>query len=314
MRRCIWRKAHISKYGKAGERGSVTLETAMVMPVFLLLTFFLFFLVQTSITAMALHGTLSQTVRLAASSWYPISLLKEEQAGAQEDREPSWQTKLNGVRETVGKFGDMMPPPLRDWAATVSEGSWSPEEEEAKTVLGQLAMQLADSRVLAVDRFRVTSASLPRQGDAAEAYLTLEAEYRLPFRVPFSGQPLAIRASARERVWSGGSPSRARERNPGGAVLDVTFVSLTPNPVRPGRKATLVLRAKPGVVLDLSVLYKSGNSQAKHLGNAVADPSGLITWTWHVSGNTTPGQWNWMVRGDGGTSFSMPFQVERKKL
>ncbi|MBW5447079.1 hypothetical protein GE107_13500 [Cohnella sp. CFH 77786] len=312
MKRLIRRTA-LTNDRLAGERGGVTLETALVMPVFLLLVFFLIFLVKTSITAMALHGAVAQTVRLTASVWYPVSLLKETEQPAQDEREPSWRDKLNGVRETVGEIGPMLPSPLRDWAEAISEGDWSPEEEAAKAAMGQLALQLADSKVLDAARFRVTSVDLPRQGDAAEAYLTMEAEYRLPFRVPFSGQPLAIRASARERVWSGGSPSRAVQLNPDGNTLDVSFVSLEPNPVRPGRKATLVLRTRPGAVLDLTVLYKSGNSQAKHLGNAVADDSGLITWTWHVSGNTTSGQWNWSVRGEGGSSFSMSFQVERRK-
>jgi hypothetical protein len=312
MRRYIRRKALTNEREKAGERGSVTLETALVMPVFLLLVFFLLFLVQTSIISMALHGAVSQTVRLAASSWYPISLLQAEKGPAQ-DQEAAWKDKLSSVRETVGAFGQWLPLPLRDWAAAISEGDWSPEEETAKAVLGQMAMQLADTNVLDADRFRVTSVRLPQNGNVSEAFLTLEAEYRLPFRVPFSGQALAIRASARERVWSGGSPSKASEPDPAGGVLDVTFVSLEPNPVRPGRKATLVLRTRPGATLDLSVVYKSGNSQAKHLGNAVADETGLVTWTWHVSGNTTSGQWNWMAQGEGGASFSMPFQVERKK-
>jgi len=108
----------------------------------------------------------------------------------------------------------------------------------------------------------------------------------------------------------GGSPSRARENGEADNRLRIEFVSLDPDPVRPGRKATLVLRTEPGAVLDLSVYYKSGRSQAKHLGTAAADASGIVSWTWHVSGNTTSGEWSWEAVGEGGR-LSRTFRVAR---
>lgn len=291
----------------AGSSGSVTLEAALVMPVFLLLAFFLMFLVQTSVMAMALHGALSQTVRVAASAWYPIYLLQDDSNSAQ----AQGSEKKGGVRETIGEFGTWLPAPLDEWASAIADGEWSPETEAAKAAFRHAALSFADSRVLKEDRFRVIAVGLPKAGDRTDAFLTIEAEYRLPFRVPFTGKPLAIRATAKERAWIGGLPSRATEDNPDGGKLNVAFVSLEPNPVRPGRKATLVLRAEPGTSLDLSIMYKSGQSQAKHLGSAVVGESGLVSWTWHVSGNTTPGTWNWIVRGEGGASYGQPFDVER---
>lgn len=344
MKRCTQRTVRINN-GRdrpvaVRERGSVTLETALVMPMFLLLVFFLLFLVQTSVIAMSLQGALTQTVRLAASAWYPLSLLDQQDGetspggeaegagghaegadaggqpggsqpgGTAEGPEPSSAAeKLSSVRETLGEYGKWLPSPIGDWAAALAEGDWSPEEEAAKIAFGRLAMQLADRNMLEESRFRIVSVSLPGD-DAAEAFLTLEAEYRLPFRVPFTGQPLSIRTQVRERVWAGGSPSRAKAADTDNQTLNVKFVSLEPNPVRPGRKATLVLQAEPGAILDLSVIYKSGKSQARNLGTAVADSTGKVSWTWHVSGNTTSGEWHWVVRSEGG-SFSQPFQVKR---
>jgi hypothetical protein len=291
---------------RAGENGSITLETALVMPVFLLLVFFLFFLIQTSFIAMSLHGTLSQTVRLAASSWYPVSMLEKER---ESHSSPHQDGERAPIGTMLGEYADSLPSPLKDWARMLSSGR--PLEEEAvRLSLGELALQLSESRWLDKDRFHLDKVELPTPGDPAHADLVLNAEYRLPFRVPFTGRPLVIRAQVRERAWAGGSPSRAGAAEPGAGQLNVRFVSLEPNPVRPGRKATLVLRAEPGTVLDLSVLYKSGLSQAKHLGTATANESGLVTWTWHVSGNTTSGGWTWEVRS-GPSSFSQPFQVKR---
>ncbi|WP_123041762.1 hypothetical protein [Cohnella candidum] len=312
MRRLTRRITLINNRGAAREEGSVALETALVMPVFLMLVFLLLFLVQTAIVAIAMQGALTQTVRLAASSWYPITLSQQEKVETAPSEKGEAGNAQGDIRETVGELAEWLPSPLGDWAEALADGRRFLNEEAAKAVLEPLALKLSDARVLAPERFRVTSVDLPEEDGVSAAFLTVQAEYRLPFRVPFSGMPLTIRASARERVWSGGSPSRARAQDTETSELDIAFVSLEPNPVRPGRKATLVLRTQPGTSLDLSVLYKSGNSQAKHLGQAVADGSGRISWTWHVSGNTTSGEWNWTVRGEGGASFSMPFRVERK--
>lgn len=293
------------------QHGSVTLETALVMPVFLLLVFFLLFLVKTSIIMMALHGALSQTVRVAASAWYPITLIQSDDSRQEGEQDPSFSDKLSGARETIDVFGEWLPSPIGDWATNLSAGEWSPESEAAKLALRQLVLQLADAQVLEANRLRITDVDLPKENNAAEAFLTLKAEYRLPLRFPWNGQPLIVHASAKERAWIGGSPSRATLPDANGDMLDIKFVSLEPNPVRPGRKATLTLQTRPGATLNLSVIYKSGQSQAKHLGTAVADGYGRISWTWHVSGNTASGEWTWAVRGEGGAVYSQLFQVAR---
>ncbi len=310
MKRLIPRKWVINKRHAERERGSVTLETALVMPMFLLFVFFLLFLVQTSATMMALHGALSQTVRMTAAAWYPISLIQTDRVNGSEESETTGSLFEN-AKQSVGAFAGWLPAPLNDWAEALSKGEWSPESEAAKQPLRQLAVQLSDPRMLDADRLRITGVKLPDHRNQADAYLTMEAAYRLPVRVPWTGRALIVRVSAKERAWIGGSPSRASLPEEDAAPLDITFISLEPDPVRPGRKATLVLETRPGASLDLSVLYKSGQSQAKHLGTAVADESGRIAWTWHVSGNTTSGEWTWAVRGEGGASYSQTFRVER---
>lgn len=312
MRRLIRRTVLINKKNTAGDEGGITLETALVMPMFLLLVFFLLFLVQTSIVTMAVHGALSQSVRMAASSWYPISLLKQDEGSHQ--TAGSWSGQLSGVQETIGEFGRWLPSPLNDWSQRLAEGDWTPEQQAARLSFRLLSLQLADSRVLDPDRLTITSVQLPKGSDPNQAFVTVESEYRLPFRVPFLNRPVVIHSSARERAWVGGTPSKARVTDGENNTLQVSFVSLEPNPVRPGRKATLVLRTTAGATLDLSILYKSGRSQAKHLGSAAADSSGLVSWTWLVSGNTTPGEWSWEVTGAGGGSWNQSFQVAGKKM
>lgn len=300
MKLLIKRIMPINRRRSASDRGSVTLEAAMLMPVFLLLVFFLIFMVQTAIIAMTLHGALSQTVRQAAGVWYPVSLAIEEVRNTQAyEQADKWSGKLTKVGETIHKVGSWLPSPVKEWADQAARGEWSVERQGAKLAFEQLIKPHIDKSVLDGSRLRLSAVELPDDANRSQAYLTLHAEYTLPMKVPFIGTKLVLNQSARERVWAFGSPTNARLPEEVAESLQVAFVSLEPNPVRPGRKATLVIRTKPGAYVDLSVLYKSGQSQAKHLGNALADANGTVSWTWHVSGRTTPGEWSLKVTGAG---------------
>lgn len=309
------RRTTLTSNGRAKRRsaGSVTLEAALVMPMFLLTVLFLVFLIQTSIIAMSLHGALSQTVRQVASAWYPIALAVDEVRSTPiYQKTEEWSAKLQGIGETLAEYGEWLPSPLLEWAREAADGSWSLEQNAARAAFGQMLKRQLEGTGLAEDRLDVVNVELPDDDDAAEAFLTIEAEYRLPFKVPFVGRTLLLRESARERVWYGGSPSAARRSEAGAETGTLTFVSISPDPVTRGRKVTLRLRTEPGQQVDLTVVYKSGESQAKNLGTATADESGVVTWTWHVSGNTTPGQWSWEARSASGALLTQTFEVRAK--
>lgn len=292
--------------------GGVTIETALVMPIFLMLVIFLIFLVQTAVMSMALHGALSQTARQAASAWYPISLATEKARGSELNQQiEHWNDQWLEVSEAIGQYGRWLPSPMKEWAEQAANSTFSLEQHAAKLAFSQLMKQFVDEHVLDISRINLTSIELPEDQDRGKAFLTIEAEYALPFQVPFLNRRMVLRESARERVWIGGSPSLSRLTEDKGA-FEVAFISLEPNPVKPGRKATLVIRTKPGTVVDLAILYKSGLSQAKHLGSATADAAGIISWTWHVSGRTTPGQWSWHVSNADGGAYQQSFEVAGK--
>jgi hypothetical protein len=317
MKRHIPPTAPINKERNSvlAEDGGVTLETALVMPVFLMFVFFLIFIVQTAVISMALHGALSQTARQAASSWYPISLGIEQARSSKLNQEVErWNDKWQKVGETVNEYGRWLPSPMKEWVENATSGSFSLEQNAAKLAFSQQMKQFVDKRALDVTRITLTSVDLPDFEDKNSAFLTLEAEYALPYQIPFLGRKLVLRESARERVWIGGSPSVSRIATDGVETFNVAFISLEPNPVKPGRRATLVIRTKPGTVVDLSIVYKSGLSQAKHLGSATADGSGLVSWTWHVSGRTTPGLWSFQVSNADGALWQQSFQVAGKSV
>jgi hypothetical protein len=315
-------------------RGSVTLEAALALPFFLLGVLFLLLLIRTAVIAMALHSALSQTVRLGATVWQPLTLAQEQAGGEVSGRlsgNGAWDGEtaggtptetgtdkpaawLAGGRETLERLGDWLPEPFGEWARRAAAGEWAPDQLAARAAFRQLTLRFADPAWLDPSRLDIREVTLPSGTQAAEAFLAVKASYRLPFGVPILKRPLTISASATERVWIGGRPLPAgdgRAEAPG--VGHLAYLALEPDPVRPGKKATLTLQARPGETVYLTVLYKSGPSQAKNLGVAVADAQGKVTWVWHVSGRTTPGEWLWEATAADGSVLRRNFTVIGKE-
>lgn len=71
-------------------------------------------------------------------------------------------------------------------------------------------------------------------------------------------------------------------------ILEITSVT---SPVSPGSSATLTATTTPGALCDITVFYASGPSEAAGLEPKTAGPNGIVSWTWKVGTNTTPGTW-----------------------
>jgi hypothetical protein len=143
-------------------------------------------------------------------------------------------------------------------------------------------------------------------------YVEIETEYPFPIRIPFSNHSFVLREKAVERAWQP-DPVPARYTAGSNAVA-IQIVSVQPDPVRPGRQATVVVRTNPNTGLRLAIRYKSGYSQARNVGAATSDANGYVQWTWLVSGNTTPGIWRLDVTAADGTSAGRTLAVEKKHL
>jgi hypothetical protein len=69
----------------------------------------------------------------------------------------------------------------------------------------------------------------------------------------------------------------------------------------PGSNATLVASVSPARACSITVHYKSGPSRAQGLYSK-RPVRGLVSWTWRVGTNTTPGRWKITIScGSAGT-------------
>ncbi|HUC91585.1 MAG TPA: TadE/TadG family type IV pilus assembly protein [Paenibacillus sp.] len=296
------------------ERGSMALEASIVLPVFLFALLLLIFMIRLAALQMALQDAASQASRLTAAHIRPAALAAGGAAGSL----PALpQLPLGDIGPLAAELARRLPEPAGPLVAAALEGDWKPVREAAATPLAAtvfepLARELAESSVLSAERVSLHSLSLPDLQQREEPYVRLVLAYEIPLGLPFTKRYIRITASAEERVWIGDPrPSSAADAEKQNRSA-ITLLSLEPSPLRPGRKARLVAAAAPGETVSLQVRYKSGNSRAKHVGDATVGADGLVSWEWLVSGNTTPGTWELTVTGRVGTSASMHFVVEKK--
>ncbi|QJC51264.1 hydroxyisourate hydrolase [Paenibacillus albicereus] len=301
-----------------GREGSIVLEAALVVPVFLLLLVLLSVFLQLSAAETALQRAADASARQIAAHMRPALLLQQEAAAAIGAANPSGlDAALPGWREAAAAAAGRLPEPAGPLAESVLRGEWKPAlqaaaDTAAKKALEPLLLREAEAAGLEKEHVRLTAVRLPDLDTREQGFLLLEAEYSFPIRVPFTNERIVLRRWAKERAWipDAAAATGREQAEPGEG--SVRIASLTPVPARPGKKATLTAVAAPGVQVTLEVRYKSGSSVSRHVGTKTADSLGRVDWTWLVSGNTTPGVWEVIVTSSDGGSATMPFHVKKK--
>jgi len=301
------------------ERGGIALEASIVLPAFLFVVLLLIFLIRLSTAQMALQDAAGQTVRLAAAHIRPAALAAEAAGGGIPSLPQLPQLPLAEFGPLAAELAGSLPEPAGPLLEAMLGGDWKPVIDMAATSVGQqtvtpLIRSMAPESVLAAERLRLERLVLPDLQGGDEPYLLMEIAYDFPLGLPFTARSVTLSATAEERVWiSDAEPAAMESADSDDATeTSITILAVEPSPLRPGMKARVVAASAPHIALALEVRYKSGTSRAKHLGEAVTDGNGVVQWEWHVSGNTTPGIWEFVVRGPDGAVLTHAFEVRKK--
>ncbi|WP_246873601.1 AAA family ATPase [Paenibacillus dendritiformis] len=297
----------------------------MLLPMVLLVFMFFVFMIHAAVITTSLQSAAMNTVKQVSAHLYPVSLLAAQSAdadGARSEKPGTWlppaQRMKMAVQDFGRSFGSELPKPAGDWAKDGTE--WAARQAEAageagqarlaETVIKPLLVRYGVQGVLREERIRVTHVKLPDLDKKTDPYFAIEVAYDLPMRVPFLNKTLTLSARAVERVWVGDGPAASDSGSGSPDKAAPVLVELTPDPLLPGRKARLTAKAEPHERVELVVYYKSGKSQARHVGWAAADADGIVAWEWHVSGNTTSGTWRLSVKTEDGRSAEREFEVK----
>ncbi|WP_236338436.1 TadE/TadG family type IV pilus assembly protein [Paenibacillus plantiphilus] len=308
---------------KRNEEGSIAVEASLVMPVVLMVIILFVCLIRLSAVQMALHGAVSQTVRQAAANIKPIELAIQQASGYMPPQLGGLGVPLMEampeIRSVAATLAGWLPSPAGPLMSEALNGNWKPLEDVAATSIGRTVVEPllrheADKEVLDVSELKLSKLSLPDLQEKAEPYIRIEAEYTFKLGLPFTKRSIVLREQAEERVWVSDAAPAPRgsgaESGTESTRANIQIVSIEPNPLRPGKKATIVVQSDPNRKLSLGVSYKSGQSVARNLGDATADGEGAVKWSWLVSGNTTPGVWELIITADDGTKVARHFVVE----
>lgn len=306
-------------------KASITIEAALLLPMTLLLLLFFVFMIHAAVIYTSLQSAALNTVKQVAAHMYPLELLAQRNITSKEEnrystwlRQPPVLALKQKIDYTLTKLQGVLPAPLNQWIA--KEREWFMEREEAigeraqarmsQSLFKPLLIRYGVQGVLKGENIRITYVKLPDLRHKRDPYLALEVEYDLPMRVPFLHRKIILAARAVERVWIGDGPQDEYEANtPARKKQSLRFVHLTPEPIQPGRKANLTVKAMPHQLVELVIYYKSGKSQAQHIGWAMTDVNGYVSWKWHISGNTTAGIWTLVVYATDGSSGERQFTV-----
>jgi len=213
-----------------GANGGITLEAAIIMPMFIAFVFVLILFVRLAVTEIALKSAAVETTKLVAAHLYPVELLvdeaKSQYNGSQIgsginsaiDRVKQLQGKLEQTEQFVDDYAAWIPEPfiqLIEWEKEVRQSAETQTEEELRhlndTVLQPklnqavkpIVYMFADQSVLEEDRMSVNKVNWPSLSERDHAYLGIEVTYRFPIRVPFLNTELVLKKKAYERVWLG---------------------------------------------------------------------------------------------------------------
>lgn len=88
---------------------------------------------------------------------------------------------------------------------------------------------------------------------------------------------------------------------------NLELVSIT-NPIKLGSEVTLTMKGKKNTSYNIDVYYSSGVSKASGLEDKTSNDEGIVSWTWKVSKNVTPGSYE-IVVSDGDISKSINYEV-----
>lgn len=319
--------------------GSMVVEAALVLPIFLLFVLFLVFIVQMTLYSTALQSTASDTVKMISTHMYPASLAaqqwgKSTGTGTKTGSAASgtaagsvvaglttkggWSIPRLSLADWSESFGGNLPEPVGEWvSAAIQRGDGPLQELQAEAseavldaALKPIMKPYFSSDWLDYSRVHISNVIIPDLKQGTRPYFGLVVSYDLPMKVPFLNSSIVLEASAVERLWVGNTDSTGDSSGSGEGTEGSSILILEkPSPGVANHQGRIRVKVPPDASANLSIFYKSGQSTAKYLGWKEADKDGYIEWEWKIGVNTTPGTWPFVVQLDDGTILEASFTV-----
>lgn len=188
------------------EKGSITVEAAIILPLVLGCCALLAWLLLLARTEAALQEAVNEAVKTTAAHAYPLDVLAVTYRHHPLVQE--WEKRINAF---LPKSIQIM---LQEqWPASLSPrsgeglGVWSESSIHDRWATPYL-MEFVDRNwrgepLLKQDRLKVSRVLLPTFTSESTSYFGMVAEYRMTLPVPFFQREIVLKAAAVERCWVG---------------------------------------------------------------------------------------------------------------
>jgi len=305
---------------KIQKNGSIALEAALIFPILILLFYLFYMFLLACLIQMSMKSVAVTTVNSISSQIHVVDKLGQVvklKTGFTGQMNSSSTISIDDEGWLDQQLLSLMPEPIYSIIDQGKRGNWWPATNLAATLIGKnifenMLIQLPESRGFEKERLSLVYLQLPDIVNYTDATVSITLQYELPYSIPFLNKSFVLREQASQRAWL--PDTRSNNFTLTEDDMFIQFVSITPNPVRPGNKAAITVKTKPNAQISIEITYKSGTSVAKNLESKTANDRGEITWEWFVSGNTTPGLWQYHFTEVGGEAeLKGVFEVKKKE-
>lgn len=184
------------------EDGSITIEAAMVMPVFMVFIVFMASIIRISVAEISLDKAVSETTEIVATHAYPATMFQDELDSKIGNKMPGLTSDLidkgdleNFANTTIQEVFDINISAssfLDDIASSALEGKVQDRFEENADA------DSSDDADVSVEVDSPTSIT----GDTG-SYLGVTGTYDMDLTVPFIDYTITLKKKAYERLWVG---------------------------------------------------------------------------------------------------------------
>jgi TadE-like protein len=183
---------------RRSEDGSLTLEAAMVMPVFLLFVVFLATIIRISVADMALRNAVNDTAEVVAAHVYPAALLENGVNDALDSKIKAYTrsvVSLEDIKTLANSVLKELDISIMDYVNGLAGNVLtSPVQSKFE--------QSNKDALFNKEKLKV-EVELPSSLSGGEAYVEIKASYEVSITAPFVNKKITLHKKAYERLWSG---------------------------------------------------------------------------------------------------------------
>lgn len=181
--------------------GSLTLEAALVMPIFLLFTVFLATMIRIAVADMALKQSVSETTEVIATHAYPAALAEAEMRGALDSfikNQTEEEFSLSEAEDLLGTAFEAFDIDLHGYLEQVAG------DGPVRNMVVSKFEQANPDPFFSSDRIEVDILESPSSLSSSNSPLFgISATYDLGIQAPFIDRTITLEQRAFERMWVG---------------------------------------------------------------------------------------------------------------